>query len=98
MEFTLSDKKFDGFAFKKREVAGFSLLEVDYSPNVEIPAHAHEQANFCMAVEGGCTEIYGSKAREFVPFSLNFLPPQQTHSFKASSRGMRAFSIDIAPQ
>lgn len=98
MEFALSDKKFNGVEFKKREVSGFSLLELNYSPDIEISAHAHEQANFCMAVEGGCTEIYGGKRREFMPFSLNFLPPQQLHSLKISSAGMRAFSIDIAPQ
>ncbi|HEX8247943.1 MAG TPA: AraC family transcriptional regulator [Pyrinomonadaceae bacterium] len=97
MEFALSDKKFEGVLFKKREVASFSLLELSYSPGIEIPMHAHEQANFCMPIEGGCAEIYGRKVREFTPFSLNFLPPQQAHSFKASNGGMRAFSIDIAP-
>jgi AraC family transcriptional regulator len=33
-----------------------------------------------------------------MPFSLNFLPPEQSHALKTSTRGMRAFSIDIAPQ
>lgn len=100
MEFAFSRKEFgfNGVTFKRREVSGFSLVELNYSPNVEISAHAHEQANFCMAIEGGCTEVYASKRREYKPFMLEFLPPFQTYSIKTSSVGMRAFSIDIAPR
>jgi AraC family transcriptional regulator len=99
MEFAFSRKEFEfnGVMFKRREVSGFSLVELNYSPNVEISTHAHEQANFCMSIEGGCTEVYASKKREYKPLTLNFLPPHQTHSIKTSSIGMRAFSIDIAP-
>lgn len=100
MEFAFSYKEFEfnGIMFKRRKVSDFSLVEVNYSPNSEISAHAHEQANFCMAIEGGCAENYAAKTREYKPFTLGFLPPYQTHSLKASSIGMRAFSIDIAPQ
>jgi AraC family transcriptional regulator len=95
MEFTFSDTKLDGVTFKQHEVSCFTLKELDYSPGVQIPKHTHEQANFCMAIKGGCTEIYGSKAREYTPFSLSYLPAYQSHSLKVSSQGMRAFSINI---
>jgi len=98
MGLTFLRKEFNDVPRKVREVSGFSLVEFNYPPNVEIPAHAHEQANFCMAIEGGCVELYGSKVREYKPFTLDFLPPHQTHSLKTSTGGMRAFSIDIAPQ
>lgn len=97
MEFTFSHKKFDGVKFKKRDVSSFSLKELNYSPSIEVPKHAHEQAIFCMSMEGGCAEIYGSKLREYTPFSLSFLPAHQTHSLKASNIGMRAFSLNIPP-
>ncbi|MDT4897619.1 MAG: AraC family transcriptional regulator [Acidobacteriota bacterium] len=98
MRFPASRKKFDGIASQRREFPDFSLAELIYPSNLEVLAHAHDQANFCIAIEGGCTEIYGRKIREYRPFTLNFLPPHQTHSLKSLSVGMRAFSIEIAPQ
>lgn len=98
MEFSLSDKKLDGVTFKKREVCGFSLLEINYCPGFELSTHAHKQANFCIVLAGGCAEIYRRKTRELTLSSLNFLPAQQPHSFKISRSGMRAFSVEIAPQ
>jgi len=100
MEFAFLRKDFElnGVMFKRRDFSAFSLVELNYSPNIEIRAHAHEQANFCMAIEGGCAEIYAAKKREYKPFTLCFLPPYQTHSIKSLSIGMRAFSVHIAPQ
>lgn len=98
MEFAFSRKEFEfsGAAFIRRDVAGLSLVEITYSPNTEISAHVHEQANFCMAIAGGCTEIFAAKMREYKPFTLDFLPAFQTHSIRTSSVGMRAFSIDVS--
>lgn len=98
MKFAFSDEEFSGMTFKKLEISSFSLKQLNYSPNIEIPKHSHEQANFCMAIEGGCTEFYGGKSREYTPFSLSFLPPGQTHSLKTSGEGMRSFSIEITTQ
>ena len=100
MDFAFSHKdfEFDGVTFKRLEVSGFSLVELNYSPDTQVSAHAHEQANFCMAIEGGCTEVYSATRREYRPFTLAFLPPYQLHSIKASSKGMRAFGVDIAPR
>lgn len=97
MEFILTEQKFDGMTFKKRAVSNFSLKELTYSPNVKIPYHTHEQAIFCIAIEGGCTEVYGTKQREYKPFSLSFLPAFQTHSLITSKIGMQAFSINVPP-
>lgn len=101
MEYASSHKEFDlnlnGVMVKSRKVSDFSLAELNYSPNLEISSHAHEQANFCMALEGGCTELYAGRTQEYKPFTLGFLPPHQTHSLKSSGGGMRAFSVEIAP-
>lgn len=96
--FSRQDFELDGVLFKRRNFTDFSLVELNYLPNVEILRHAHEQANFCMALEGGCTEIYAAKAREYKPLTLGFLPASQTHSIKTYSVGMLAFSIDLAPR
>lgn len=97
MEFTISDKELEGIISKKQVVSGFLLKELVYPPNTGIPRHNHEDANFCMAVEGGCTEIYGSKSRDYKPYSIGFLPVYCTHSLKTYGAGMRAFSINISP-
>lgn len=38
------------------------------------------------------------RKREYDPFTVGFIPPHQMHSIAASSSGMRAFSMEIAPQ
>ena len=65
MDFAFSHKdfEFDGVTFKRLEVSGFSLVELNYSPDTQVSAHAHEQANFCMAIEGGRTEVYSATRR-----------------------------------
>lgn len=97
MEFTISDKELEGIISRKQVVSSFLLNELVYSPNIEIPKHNHEDAIFCMAVEGGCSEIYGSKSRDYKPYSISFLPMYCTHSLKTYQKGMRAFSINISP-
>jgi AraC family transcriptional regulator len=100
MEYPFSHKELtlNGVIVKSRKVSEFLLAELNYPPSLEISSHAHEHANFCMAIKGGCTELYARKTREYKPFTLGFLPPHQTHSVKSSSRGVRAFSIDIEQQ
>jgi len=97
MEFTISDKELEGIISKKQLVSSFLLKELVYSPNIEIPKHNHENAIFCMAVKGGCTEIYGRKSRDYKPYCISFLPVYCTHSLKTYREGMRAFSINISP-
>lgn len=93
-----SRKENDGVVSQRVVFSDFSLVESIYPSNIKVAAHVHEQANFCMAVEGGCTEVYAARKREYTPFTLEFLPPQQTHSIKASSVGMRAFNINTSPR
>jgi AraC family transcriptional regulator len=83
---------------RRREIAEFDLMEAVYAPNAMVSKHSHEQANFCIALQGACSESYGRRTREYERFSLDFLPAHQVHSLKFQSSGMRCFSIDIAPR
>ena len=49
-------------------------------------------------LKGRCAEIYGSEVREYQPLTVQFLPPNETHSLEISSLEVRAFSVEVAPQ
>jgi AraC family transcriptional regulator len=60
--------------------------------------HWHAKANFCIAVEGGSIEQYGTKTREFRPLTASFLPAEQLHSLTFQAKPMRCFAIDVGPE
>lgn len=82
---------------RSREFSGFVLKELVYPPGLELPAHAHDRGNFCMAVSGGCGELYGGRERDYEPLTLDYLPPGHLHSLKVKRGGMRSFSLEVAP-
>src|SRR5207237_5667373 len=55
-------------------------------------------AVFCIALKGCCAEIYGREVREYRPLTVQFLPPNETHSLEISSAEVCAFSVEVAPQ
>lgn len=68
-----------------------------FAPNQKVATHSHENAFFCMALQGVCTESYGRKIRVYKPSVLSFLPAGETHSLEFYKTGMRSFSIEIKP-
>jgi AraC family transcriptional regulator len=74
------------------------MMEGLYDPNTKVPRHSHEQAVFCIALKGCCAEVYGSGVREYQPLTVQFLPPNETHSLEISSTAVSAFSVEVAPQ
>src|SRR6266850_1768937 len=83
---------------KTRDVSGFQMMDGLYHANTRVPRHSHEQAVFCNALKGCCAEIYGNEVREYQPLTVQFLPPNQTHSLEISSAEVRAFSVEVSPQ
>ncbi|MCI0490679.1 MAG: AraC family transcriptional regulator [Blastocatellia bacterium] len=80
MEQKLPAGHFYGKTLKAREVAGFRLTEVKYSPDFKLPMHSHELAKFCFVLSGNYTETLGKRHRERRPLALAFQPPDTTHS------------------
>jgi AraC family transcriptional regulator len=81
----------------QREIHGFLLLEALYPPRLRTSNHSHEKANFCIALQGTCSELYRRKLREYRPLSLDFLPADHTHSLTFDGLPLRCFSVDVAP-
>lgn len=98
MELRLTETHFQGRILKTWQVSGLSLVEAVYEPKLEVPRHEHQQANFCIALRGSCTERFGEKTREYKPFTLDFLPPGCPHSLNFQAVELRYFSMNIAPQ
>jgi len=69
-------------------LAGFTLTETAYVPDLKLPKHSHEEAYFCFVLGGNFTEVYGGDSRLCHPSTLIFHPAGETHSdhFHATSR------------
>ena len=80
MEQKLPAGHFYGKTLKVREVSGFRLTEVKYSPDFSLPSHSHELAKFCFVLSGSYTETFGRKHQARRPLALAFQPPDTTHS------------------
>lgn len=81
----------------RREIRGHSLIEAVYPPMLRVPNHAHAKANFCIALEGTCTERYAGRFREYKPLSLDFLPANHAHSLVFDGFPLRCLNVDVAP-
>lgn len=97
MELKLSRGHFGGSLLNKREVRGFTLTEYVYSPDLELSKHEHEQAYFCVVLEGGYAETFGKKTRKCDPLTVTFHPAGESHSDFFHQSGGRIFSVEIDP-
>jgi hypothetical protein len=78
--------RFCGDIRREERVADFVLTETFFAPGQYIPRHSHSCAYFCLVLEGGYSECYGSHCRDYAPAALSFHPEDEAHS-----TGRRAF-------
>ena len=96
MDLSLRHSPFGGRVIKTHEFSGLRLVEGAYSAKTKVPRHTHEQAVFCIALDGVCNEAFAGKLREYKPFTVEFLPSNQCHSLAFPGAETRAFSVDIS--
>lgn len=96
MDLTIRQSPFGGRVIKTRELSGLRLVDGVYSAKTKVPGHSHEQAVFCIALKGKCSEVYASKVREYEAFTVEFLPSNQSHSLAFPGAETRAFSVDVS--
>ncbi len=94
----LSNGHFHGKAISHREITGFRLIEAVYSPGFKTPEHSHQEAYFCLVLEGTSTQTYGRKTRIRSPLTTVFYPPGEVQSEQFGDSGGRIFSVEISPQ
>lgn len=77
------------------EVAGFTLTESLYPPNLRMPHHLHELASFSFVLHGSYAETYDSRTRACASSSLIFHPPGEMHAVTFDAATTRI--LNIAP-
>lgn len=85
-----------GMILDSRKVAGLTVTENTYAPGVRLPKHTHEQACFCLVLQGLYTETYQQTTLTCEPLSLIFRPAGEAHSDRFSDVPVRCFIIEFA--
>lgn len=86
-----------GTVLNSTEVAGLTLSETAYAPQLRLARHSHQSPYFCFVLAGGFTEVYGRRSRVCDRSILIYHPAGESHadSFHAASR---CFNLEINPQ
>jgi AraC family transcriptional regulator len=95
-----TDGKVDSSCFRAnllrlREVAGLSLTEATYPPDLQVPPHSHEEAHFCLLLQGRYEENCGKDLIIRKPSTLALMAGGAIHSNRIHSTGIRFFSIEM---
>lgn len=98
MEVSVGETPFGGSVLKTREVSGLRLVDRVYAAKTTVPNHSHQQAVFCIALNGICNEVYAGATRTYEAFTVEFLPPDHCHSLHFPFADVRAFSVNVPPQ
>src|SRR5207248_10375728 len=87
-----------GAILKKHECCGLTLSELKHEQARRLPRHAHQQAFFCLILDGNYREQYGAKKVNYQPFTILFHPPGMTHQDEIGQPRTRLFSVELQPQ
>lgn len=80
---------------KQHEVAGYTLSESLYPPDLRQARHEHTPASFSFVLSGSYIENYGRQTLTRVPSTLVFHPPQEAHSVDFQSKPVRILSVKL---
>ncbi len=78
-----------------REVAGLSLTEATHPPDLQVPPHSHEDAHFCLLLQGRYEENCGKHIIVRKPSTLALMASGAIHSNRIHSTGIRFLSIEM---
>lgn len=95
MEKSLQNSFSGSRVVSEREIAGLHLVDGVYRAKTRVPNHSHEQAVFCIALNGACHELFAGRVRHYEALTVQFLPSHQCHTLAFPFTDMRAFSIDV---
>lgn len=95
MKRTLSSEPYYKKVGRSRAVDGFELAEITYGPRLEIPGHTHNNAGFCLVLQGSYTENYHKKALACRARTVTFSPAGEWHSNYFYESGSQCFTIEI---
>jgi AraC family transcriptional regulator len=80
---------------RAEQVAGLTLLECQYSPDLLMPQHWHDYAHFVLVLGGACTDTCRKDSRRYGPSHLVFYPAGEPHASHFHRPGTQTFEIQI---
>ena len=95
MKTFLSEGRYYGCCNISKRAGLLVLSECTYAPELCIPKHAHENAYFIFALNGGQEESFGNRNRTYVPGTLAFHPAGEAHCEKLGPKGMRCLHVEF---
>jgi len=87
-----------GFAHRRRELPGVTLIESIYEPNMEIGTHAHELPISVFVVRGMVTTRSASGTLRWGPDTVRTVPAGERHSNTYGADGACCFLVAIKPE
>jgi AraC family transcriptional regulator len=90
--------QFYGRIARTRRASGVSLTEAEYPPGFRTPRHVHDQAYFCVILEGVGRQTYGTRTRSLRPLTSYFCPAGEAHSETLDAGRGREFIIGFTPE
>jgi AraC family transcriptional regulator len=93
----LSPGQFFGSIVQKMEVGNFILSETVYPRGLRVARHSHENAYYCIVLQGSYDQAYGRKSRVSGPLTLEYHPPDELHSAHFPNGDVRSFNIELRP-
>lgn len=79
-------------------IAGFTITEALYAPNLAVARHSHQRACFGFVLQGNYLERYGKKALECKPLHLKFRPAGEVHADLYGDPAVSCFFIEPEEQ
>src|SRR5229473_129812 len=95
-ESSCSDCSCPANLLRAREVAGLSLTEATHPPGLRVPAHSHENAHFCLLLQGLYEENCDKRIFVRKPGTLALMASGAVHSNRIQSTGIRFFCIELS--
>jgi AraC family transcriptional regulator len=93
----LPSGSFFGQIRSRRTVAGITIVESAYSPELRIPPHQHAEAFFDLVLDGACSEVVQGRPRQRERLTLGFHPAGEVHSSCWYGPQARCLAIEVPP-
>lgn len=87
-----------GTTLRQAAVAGFTLAEVAYPPDLRVPVHTHDHAHVGFLLGGSCRETVGRRVYDYEPMNLVVKGSGESHSNRAGRRGTRFLIADVGDE
>ncbi len=95
MSHLLKNGQMLGTSLASVQLSDFMLGVNHYEPEYTAPDHAHERADFCLIIHGGCHERSGRVSHDLETWTLAFHPSSEGHVGYSGPQGARCFHLEL---